>query len=281
MVRLFEKGDLARIKPWPPSPSMSRLYACTSSTWFRPQATGDTTSMQSIVIFIPRWMLSRLCEKTAIVVRCCCSCLYYELVVRWTMPTWGRYSGIKKKLNPTNPCGHTTATNRSTHPQPYTTPVPQQVIQQWPQRSDLPAHRVSLNPTHGTTLFRKNYFVAVLVETRGCCPRVAALGTIFLASPALCPCDHCRPLGDMQAVSCGARSRQYSRLMPASNSRPRPIVKRAGPGPMGRVQKVYLFIDSCSSDAPRLPIWARHPLCAGHREELLTWRHRPRKAERS
>ena len=33
--------------------------------------------------------------------------------------------------------------------------------------------------------------------------------------PALCPCGPLRPVGDMQAVSYGARSRQYSPLLPA------------------------------------------------------------------
>ena len=69
---------------------------------------------------------------------------------------------------------------------------------------------------------------------------LAALGTIFQAYPALCPCEPRRPLGDMQAVSCGARSRQYSRLLPASSSQPRSIVERAGSGPMGRV-RIYII----------------------------------------
>ena len=48
---------------------------------------------------------------------------------------------------------------------------------------------------------------------------LAALGTIFQAYPALCPCEPRRPLGDMQAVSCGARSRQYSRQLPRPPAR--------------------------------------------------------------
>ena len=43
------------------------------------------------------------------------------------------------------------------------------------------------------------------------------------------------PVGDMQAVSYGARSRQYSPLLPASSSQPRSIVERPRSGPMGRV----------------------------------------------
>ena len=45
---------------------------------------------------------------------------------------------------------------------------------------------------------------------------LAALGTIFQASPALCPCEPRRPRGEMQAVPCGARS--DTRLLPASSS---------------------------------------------------------------
>ena len=36
--------------------------------------------------------------------------------------------------------------------------------------------------------------------------------------PALCPCEPLRPASDMQALSYGARSRQYSRLPPSSRS---------------------------------------------------------------
>ena len=49
--------------------------------------------------------------------------------------------------------------------------------------------------------------------------------------PALCPCKPLRPVGDMQAVSYGARSRQDSSLLPASNSQPRSIVERPRSGP--------------------------------------------------
>ena len=89
--------------------------------------------------------------------------------------------------------------------------------------------------------------------------------------PALCPCEPRRPVGDMQAVSCGVRSRQYSRMLPASSSQPRSIVERAGSGPMGRVHiyiLVYIYYSSIS-DAPRSPSLARHKLCAGRREGLL------------
>ena len=53
--------------------------------------------------------------------------------------------------------------------------------------------------------------------------------------PALCPCEPLRPVGDIQAVSYGARLRQYSRLPPASRSQPRSIVERPRSGPMCRV----------------------------------------------
>ena len=35
---------------------------------------------------------------------------------------------------------------------------------------------------------------------------LAALGAIFHAFPALCPCEPRPPRGEMQAVPCGARS---------------------------------------------------------------------------
>ena len=61
---------------------------------------------------------------------------------------------------------------------------------------------------------------------------LSALDIIFQAYPAQCPCEPRRLLGDMQAVSGGVRSRQYSRLLPTSSSQPRSIVERAGSGPM-------------------------------------------------
>ena len=130
---------------------------------------------------------------------------------------------------------------------------------------------VSLNPTHGTTLFRKVLFLLLfwsrLVRS---VYRVVALVTILQASPALCPCEHLRPLGDMPAVSCGARSRQYSRLLPAYTERPRSIIEIAGSRPMGRVLNIYeVYFNSRSSDTLRLPSGAPHPLCAGYREGSL------------
>ena len=49
---------------------------------------------------------------------------------------------------------------------------------------------------------------------------LAALGAIFQAFPALCPCEPRLPRGEMQAVPCGARSN--TRLLPTSDSQPPP-----------------------------------------------------------
>ena len=59
--------------------------------------------------------------------------------------------------------------------------------------------------------------------------------------PALCPCEPLHPVGDMQAVSYGARSRQYSPLLPVSSSQPRSIVERPRSGPMGRVHIYQVY----------------------------------------
>ena len=61
--------------------------------------------------------------------------------------------------------------------------------------------------------------------------------------PALCPCQPLRPVGDMQAVSYGARSRQYSPLLPAYSSQPRSIVERPRSGPTGSVH-IYTTIQA-------------------------------------
>ena len=72
--------------------------------------------------------------------------------------------------------------------------------------------------------------------------------------PALCPRKPLRPVGDMQPVSYGARSRQYSPLLPASSSQPRSIVERPRSGPMGRVHiNTYTLIlerSACSVKHP-------------------------------
>ena len=50
---------------------------------------------------------------------------------------------------------------------------------------------------------------------------LAALGVIFQAFPALCPCEPRRPLGKMQVVPGGARS--DTRLLPGPTSQPPPV----------------------------------------------------------
>ena len=79
-----------------------------------------------------------------------------------------------------------------------------------------------MNPTHGSTLPKKKFgLVETLVHTALAMPAtLAALGTIFQAFPALCPCEPRLPRGEMQAVPCGARS--ITRLLPASTSQPPP-----------------------------------------------------------
>ena len=95
---------------------------------------------------------------------------------------------------------------------------------------------ISYNRYHG--VFRKVLFVAVLFWSRLvhadlamhatlaalCSGREACMLTSrcmlpWLRSapyPALCPCEPLGPVGDMQAVSYGVRSRQHSPLLPAS-----------------------------------------------------------------
>ena len=49
---------------------------------------------------------------------------------------------------------------------------------------------------------------------------LAALGAIFQAFPALCPCEPRLPRGEMEAMTCGARSN--TRLLPAATFQPPP-----------------------------------------------------------
>ena len=65
---------------------------------------------------------------------------------------------------------------------------------------------------------------------------LAALGTL----PRSMYFKPLRSVGDMQAVSYGARSREYSPLLPVSSSQPRSIVERPCSGPMGRVH-IYIY----------------------------------------
>ena len=97
-------------------------------------------------------------------------------------------------------------------------------------------------PTIGTTLFRNVLSVAVLDS----CILTSRCMLPWLPSapyPALCPCEPLRLVGDMQAVSYGARTKQCSPLLPVSSSQPRSIVERPRSGPMGRVH-IYTTIES-------------------------------------
>ena len=68
---------------------------------------------------------------------------------------------------------------------------------------------------------------------------LAALGTIFKASPALCTYEPRRPRGEMQAVPYGARS--DTRLVPASGLQPRSQVRSALSGRIIPSLKKYFF----------------------------------------
>ena len=65
---------------------------------------------------------------------------------------------------------------------------------------------------------------------------LAALGAIFKAFPALCPCELRLPRGEMQTVPCGARSN--SRLLLASTSQP----STAGIRYVGNLIPGYVFL---------------------------------------
>ena len=68
--------------------------------------------------------------------------------------------------------------------------------------------------------------------------------------PALFPCEPLRLVGDMQAVSYGARFRQCSPLLPDSSSQLRSIVERPRSAPMGRVH-IYTTCLLYTSPSPR------------------------------
>ena len=57
---LYEKGDAVIIEPRSPSPSTCRLCARSSRTLFRPQASGDSTRMQSVLGESRAWCRSRV-----------------------------------------------------------------------------------------------------------------------------------------------------------------------------------------------------------------------------
>ena len=137
---------------------------------------------------------------------------------------------------------------------------------------------ISLNPTHGTTLFRKVLFAAVLVETHSCMPPSRCMLPSLRSAPypALCPCKPRRPVGDKQALSCGARSRHYSRLLPASSLQPRSIVERAGSGPMGRIH-VYRYIIHAVVTPPARRVYHGTRYAPGTEKECCVgraWSHR-------
>ena len=74
---------------------------------------------------------------------------------------------------------------------------------------------VSLCPKNNFALVKTRVHAALAMPAT-----FAALGAIFQAFPALCPCEPLLPRGEMQAVPCGARSN--IRLLPASTSQPPP-----------------------------------------------------------
>ena len=91
--------------------------------------------------------------------------------------------------------------------------------------------------------------------------------------PTLCPCEPRRPVGNMQAVSCGARSRQYSRLLPASSSQPRSIFERAGSEPMGRVH-IYIGILFAQYRRPLLTDLSTAPVMRRAQRRTAVWEGR-------
>ena len=91
------------------------------------------------------------------------------------------------------------------------------------KKLSLVRNYISLNPTHGSTLPPQKTIglVEIRVHAVFAMPAtLAALGAIFQAFPALCPCEPRLSREDMQAVPCGARSN--TRLLPASTSQPPP-----------------------------------------------------------
>ena len=79
-----------------------------------------------------------------------------------------------------------------------------------------------MNPTHGSTLPSKKCLAwsRLAYMLRAVPATLAALGAIFQAFLALCPCEPRLPRGEMQVVPCGARSN--TQLLPASTSQPPP-----------------------------------------------------------
>ena len=73
-------------------------------------------------------------------------------------------------------------------------------------------------PTIGTTVCSEKFYSLLLFWSRLVHADLAMHAIRAALFPALCPCEPLGPVGDMQAVSYGARSRQYSPLLPAYSS---------------------------------------------------------------
>ena len=114
-----------------------------------------------------------------------------------------------------------------------------------------------------------------MVEARACCPRDACYTHCARhLTPLYVPLSEpWRPVGDMQAVSCGARSRQYSRLLPASSSQPRSIFERAGSEPMGRVH-IYIGILFAQYRRPLLTDLSTAPVMRRAQRRTAVWEGR-------
>ena len=114
-----------------------------------------------------------------------------------------------------------------------------------------------------------------MVEARACCPRDACYTHCARhLTPLYVPLSEpWRPVGDMQAVSCGARSRHYSRLLPASSSQPRSIFERAGSEPMGRVH-IYIGILFAQYRRPLLTDLSTAPVMRRAQRRTAVWEGR-------
>ena len=72
--------------------------------------------------------------------------------------------------------------------------------------------------------------------------------------PALCPCEPLRPVGDMRAVSYGARSRQYSPLLPGSRPPARNLDLSSSDHTQGTcVGFIYIQLSKLFINAPGMP----------------------------
>ena len=72
--------------------------------------------------------------------------------------------------------------------------------------------------------------------------------------PALCPCEPLHPVGDMQAVSYGARSRQYSPLLPGSRPPARKLDLLSSDHAQGLfVEFIYIQLSKLFKNGPGMP----------------------------